>query len=90
VKRRVPDEAAGERLDRFLATIPEIGSRAAAERLLSDEGVLVDGGRRTKSHRLSGGEELEFEPRAPMHTELVAEDVPLRIAWQDEDLLVVD
>ncbi len=32
----VPDEAAGERLDRFLAGLPEIGSRAAAERAPRD------------------------------------------------------
>ena len=39
----VPDAAAGERLDVFLAGLPEIGSRAVAERLLGTAGVLVDG-----------------------------------------------
>ena len=61
---RVPDAAAGERLDRFLAALPEIGSRAVAERLLGAGGVLVDGRARPKSYRLEGGEELEFEPPA--------------------------
>jgi ribosomal 50S subunit-recycling heat shock protein len=46
---RVPDEAAGARLDRFLAGLPEIGSRAVAERLLRDGSVLVDGAARAKS-----------------------------------------
>ncbi len=90
MKRRVPDEAAGERLDRFLARLPEVGSRVAAERLLVEGAVLVDGAPRAKSHRLTGGEELEFEPPERAKTELVAEDVPLRIAWEDEHLLVVD
>ena len=61
---RVPDGAAGERLDRFLAGLPEIGSRAVAERLLGAGGVLVDGRARLKSYKLEGGEELEFEPPA--------------------------
>ena len=43
----VPDAAAGERLDRFLAGLPSVGSRAAAERLLGGGGVLVDGGARS-------------------------------------------
>jgi 23S rRNA pseudouridine1911/1915/1917 synthase len=90
VKQRVPDDAAGERLDRFLAGVPEIGSRAAAERLLEEGRVLVDGSPRAKSHRLTGGEELEFDPSDLPESELVAEDVPLRIAWEDEHLLVVD
>jgi 23S rRNA pseudouridine1911/1915/1917 synthase len=90
VKRRVPEHAAGERLDRFLATLPEIGSRAAAERLLRERAVRVDGETRAKSHRLSGGEELEFEPAARAEPELVAEEIPLRIVWEDAHLLVVD
>ena len=44
---------------------PELGSRAAAERARATGGVLVDGAARPKSHRLAGGEELEFEPPAP-------------------------
>ena len=39
----VPAEAAGERLDRFLASLPELGSRAAAERLIDGGGALRRG-----------------------------------------------
>jgi 23S rRNA pseudouridine1911/1915/1917 synthase len=90
VRQRVPDAAVGERLDRYLASLPEIGSRAAAERLLSGGGVRVDGAQRPKSHRLAGGEEVEFDPPVADEAELVAEEMPLRIAWEDEHLLVVD
>jgi 23S rRNA pseudouridine1911/1915/1917 synthase len=89
VKQRVPDDAAGERLDRFLASLPEIGSRGAAERVL-DAGVLVDGQREVKSHRLGGGEELEFEPPERASPSLAAEQMDLRIAYEDEHLVVVD
>jgi 23S rRNA pseudouridine1911/1915/1917 synthase len=90
VKQRVPDEAAGERLDRFLASLPELGSRGVAERLFDTGSVLVDGRPLGKSHRLSGGEELEFEPPQPVATELVPELMDLRIAYEDEHLMVVD
>jgi 23S rRNA pseudouridine1911/1915/1917 synthase len=69
--------------------LPEIGSRAAAERLLAGGGVVVDGEQSPKSRRLQGGEDVEFElPEAK--PELVPEDVELRIAYEDEHLLVVD
>jgi 23S rRNA pseudouridine1911/1915/1917 synthase len=89
VKQRVPDAAAGERLDRFLASLPEIGSRGLAEQVLAT-GVLVDGQREAKSHRLSGGEEVEFEPPERAEPSLAAEEMELRIAYADEHLVVVD
>jgi 23S rRNA pseudouridine1911/1915/1917 synthase len=89
LRRTVPSEAAGQRLDRFLAGLPEISSRAAAERLVASGGVRVDGERAGKSRRLGGGEEVEFDaPEAP--PELEPEDVGLRIAYEDEHLMVVD
>jgi 23S rRNA pseudouridine1911/1915/1917 synthase len=87
---RVPDAAAGERLDRFLAAVPEIGSRAVAERLLSSGGVLVDGRARPKSHRLAGGEELDFEPPASRPSGLEPAAMDLVVPYEDAHLLVVD
>ena len=87
---RVPDGAAGERLDRFLAALPEIGSRAVAERLVRDGGVRVDGAVRAKSTRLAGGEELEFEAPGPATSTLEPEAMDLVVPYEDEGLLVVD
>jgi 23S rRNA pseudouridine1911/1915/1917 synthase len=86
----VPDTAAGERLDRFLAALPEIGSRAVAERLLGASGVLVDGRARLKSYKLEGGEELEFEPPPAATSALEPQAMDLEIPYEDEHLLVVD
>ncbi|MEP6813211.1 MAG: RluA family pseudouridine synthase [Actinomycetota bacterium] len=86
----VPDTAAGERLDRFLAALPEIGSRAVAERLLGASGVLVDGRARLKSYKLEGGEELEFEPPRAPTSALEPQAMDLEIPYEDEHLLVVD
>jgi 23S rRNA pseudouridine1911/1915/1917 synthase len=86
---RVPSDAAGLRLDRALAERPEIGSRTAAERLLGEGAVLVGGRTLPKSHRLEGGEEVAVTlPDAPAALE--PQDLELRVAWQDEQLLVVD
>ena len=62
---RVPDDAAGRRLDSVLAELPEIGSRAVAERLLNAGGVLVDGRARPKSHKLGGGDCRSSECSSP-------------------------
>ena len=82
----VPPEAAGERLDRFLAG--QLGSRAAAERAV-EAGALVDGVARAKSYRLAGGEEVEL--RRPARRDAVAPPPAAPpIVWEDEHLLVID
>jgi 23S rRNA pseudouridine1911/1915/1917 synthase len=84
---RTPADAAGDRLDRFVSALPDVGSRSAAERLLA-AGVLVDGEPRPKSYRLQGGEEIEL-PDAP--AEAAPSPPPsFRTAYEDEHLLVVD
>ena len=50
--------------------------------------MRVDGTARPKSYRLQAGQQVEFEPPAP--SELVAAPLDLRIAYEDEHLLVVD
>jgi 23S rRNA pseudouridine1911/1915/1917 synthase len=85
----VPDTAAGERLDRFVAALPGVGSRATAERLLAARAVLVDGRPRTKSHRLEGGEEVRVDLAQPVDAAPTPPQEP-RIAYEDEHLLVVD
>ena len=71
-----------------MAALPEVGTRSAAERLVTGGDVLVDGLRRPKSYRLEGGEELEIE--LPEIVEMAPEVVLLEVAFEDEHLLVVD
>jgi 23S rRNA pseudouridine1911/1915/1917 synthase len=87
---RVPESAAGVRLDRFLAGLPEVRSRAAADAMLESGRVRVDGNARERSFRLRGGESLEVELVEDEPDALQPEQVPLRIVWEDEHLLVAD
>jgi 23S rRNA pseudouridine1911/1915/1917 synthase len=90
LRLRVPESAAGLRLDRFLAGLPEVGSRSAADVLLQRGHVLVDGTPRERSHRLAGAETIEVEVHDAEAPTLAPEEVPLRVAYEDEHLLVVD
>jgi 23S rRNA pseudouridine1911/1915/1917 synthase len=88
----VPPEAAGERLDRYLAGLDAVGSRTEAERLLAAGHVLVDGVTRAKSYRLAGGERVEVTAparREPLSLE-PEEIAGIGVPYEDEHLLVVD
>jgi 23S rRNA pseudouridine1911/1915/1917 synthase len=84
----VPETAAGWRLDRFLASLPDVATRAVAERLVAEGSVTVDGDPRPKSHKLEGGEEVDFA--VPEAKAIVHEPIDVPIAYEDEHLIVVD
>src|SRR4051794_25430696 len=86
----VPPEGAGERLDRFVAGLAEVGSRGAAERLLAEGRVLVDGAVQPKSRRLAGGEELALELSDAVAPVAARELPEVGIPYADEHVLVVD
>jgi 23S rRNA pseudouridine1911/1915/1917 synthase len=65
-------------------------SRAHAQRLISDGRALVDGRQGRASDRLRGGEALSVELSAPPDLSLVPEQIPLRVAYEDEAMLIVD
>jgi 23S rRNA pseudouridine1911/1915/1917 synthase len=87
---RVPEEAAGSRLDRFLAALDEVGSRAAAERLIESGAVTVDGTAARKSLRLSEGQWVSFPEPEPATTALEPVDLDIPVLYRDDHLLVVD
>ena len=90
IEVEVPLEAVGERLDRFLSGLAEVGSRAAAERLLSQRRVKVNGSPEPKSHRLAAGDVVSVSVPESRPSTLEPEQLDLRIAYEDEHLLVVD
>jgi 23S rRNA pseudouridine1911/1915/1917 synthase len=86
----VADADAGSRLDRALAARREIGTRALAERLLSEGAVRVDGLARPKSHRLETGAVVEVELPENETVVLAPEPVSIPILYEDEHVVVLD
>lgn len=87
--RTVEGEAPPGRFDLAVVSVAAI-SRAHAQRLIGDGRALVDGRRGRASDRLGGGERITVELTAPPDLTLAPESIPLRIAYEDDALLVVD
>jgi 23S rRNA pseudouridine1911/1915/1917 synthase len=83
-------DAAGERLDRWLAArVPDV-SRSRLQSLIEEGHVRVDGTARKRAYRLQAGETVEVDvpPRTP--DDLRPEPIALAIVHEDDDVLVVD
>jgi 23S rRNA pseudouridine1911/1915/1917 synthase len=88
---RVPGDAAGQRLDRFLVTRIQGVSRAGLARWIRERRVRIDGTPAAKAGLpLKPGMTVEVEvpPAAPEHAQ--PEDLDFDIVYEDDDLLVVD
>lgn len=85
---RVPDEAAGTRVDRFIAD--DLGLFPRSQIAHRDVAVRVDGRSTKLSHRLKPGELVEIDYSPPEDAAIEAEPVPLAIIFENEDVVVVD
>ena len=86
---RVEGDVAGLRLDVALARHADV-SRTVAGRLVAAGAVTVDGAPARKGHVVRAGEAVSYVLPADEPAGVEAEDVPLRIVYEDDWLLVVD
>ena len=84
-----PDQA-GARLDAFLASaLPEL-TRSAAQRLIAEGHVTVDGKTPAKSMKLAGGEQVAVTLPEPEEAQALPEDIPLDVVYEDDDVIVIN
>lgn len=86
----VPPTADGQRLDSFLATVFPDLSRARIQRLIRDGLVRVDGRPSRAATRVRPGQTIALQVPPAEALALEAEDLPLQIVYEDDDVLVID
>lgn len=83
-------DTAGERADQFVARSVEGLTRSSAQRLL-ESGMVVSGGKKLKKNaRLEIGDELAVTLPDPEPLDVIAQEIPLDIVYEDEDVVVVN
>jgi len=87
---RAGTPSAGTRLDSFLALTCSDMSRSRIQKLIAEGAVLVDGGPARRSHVVRAGEQISVDVPEPRETTVEAEDIPLSILYEDEQLIAID
>ncbi|MFN2441917.1 MAG: RluA family pseudouridine synthase [Thermoanaerobaculia bacterium] len=81
----------GSRLDQVLTALLPEHSRSFLSSLIADGRVAISGRTVTrKSERVEAGTEVTIEIPPPASTDVIAQDIPLTILYQDADLVVID
>ena len=85
----ITENQAGERIDRFLADSQDL-TRSFLQKILKEGTVIVNGKSVKANYKLRKGDRIEFEIPEAVEPDIVAEDIPLSILYEDADVLVVD
>ena len=80
----------GERLDAFLARCAEGLTRSAAQKLIEEGHVLRNGKPGKKNDKLNMGDTIEYTLPQPKEVDIVATQMQLDIAYEDEDVIVIN
>ena len=80
----------GERLDAFLARSADNLSRSAAQKLIEDGFVTVDGGKAKKNDKLKLGAAVKYSIPEAKPVDITPTEMDLEIVYEDEDVLVIN
>ncbi len=79
----------GKRLDLYISEILDI-SRSRAVKMIEDGDVLVHGTQKEKKYMVKEGDKIDVTEREPEEYKVEAEDIPLDIIYEDEDIIVIN
>ena len=85
-----PPEAEGTRLDKWAAGLDLELTRGAVQGLIASGHVTANGREVPKNYRPKAGEHICIEVPPPEEIEIIPQDIPLDIVYEDDDLLVVN
>ena len=87
---KVNEENVGKRIDSFIPMVQEDISRSMVQKLIEQKNIKVNGKETKHSYKLKLNDEIEiFVPEAK-EINLKAQDIPLNVIYEDNDIIVID
>lgn len=86
----VKKQEENSRIDSYLANQQEEFSRVAVQRLIDEEKILVNGKKTKASYKIQEKDKITIQEEKPKEIELKAQNIPVPIIYEDNDLIVVN
>lgn len=86
----VPDSCKGQRIDKYLSDTEPSVTRSYFQKLIGDGMVLVNDRPVKANYKVSGNEIVKVFIPAPKPLEVMPENIPITILYEDKDIIVVD
>lgn len=86
----VKQEEVGKRLDAYIASQDSEITRTSAQRLIEEENILVNGKKQKVAYKIAEGDVISVKEVEAKTIELKAQDIPVEIIYEDNDIIVVN
>lgn len=90
MKHLITEEGAGRRIDSYISELLEDKTRSAVQKLIDDGNVTVNQTEINKNYRLKMGDEIDIVIPAPKMLDVVPQDLPIEIVYEDDDIIIVN
>ena len=78
------------RLDKLIPELDNTITRTSAKRMIDDGDILVNGKQQKASYVVSSSDIIEINKKEPIETKIKAQDIPVPIIYEDEDIILVN
>ena len=84
------EEQAGNRIDKVIANLENEISRVAVQRMIDEGNILVNGKKVRTSYKVILGDVITIEKEEPKEIDILPQEMPLNIVYEDNDILIVN
>ncbi len=88
-KELIVESEEQKRIDAYISENTEY-SRTAVQRLIEEEKITVNGKKEKASYKVQNGDRIEIEEEPAREIKLKAQDIPVEILYEDDDIIVVN
>ena len=89
-KYKIGEENVNCRIDKLIPILNKNITRAMAQKLLEDENILVNGSKIKSSYKVKLDDEICMQIPEPKETEIIAENIPLEVLYEDDDIIAIN
>ena len=86
----IKEEQQNIRLDKIISELEQDISRTAIQRMIDGGNILVNGKKVKTSYKVVVGDLITIKDEEPQEIDLVPQDIPLNIIYEDDDILIIN
>ena len=86
----VKKEDENKRIDKLIAEVYKDISRMTIQRLINDGKLKINNKNVKVSYKVSEGDIIEFDLQEPEEIDIKAQDIPINVIYEDEDIIVIN
>ena len=87
---KIKKEEQNIRLDKIISELEQDISRTAIQRMIDEGNILVNERKVKTSYKVAEGDLITILDEEPKETDLVPQDIPLNIIYEDDDILIIN